>query len=89
MKRAAPPQILTSTPSGRTLLFSFEAGQGVPPHRHLNARVTIAVLSGEVEVSAENVATLSTGEVTVHEGSSEVSLRALTDSRVLVCLIQQ
>ncbi|WP_135229213.1 hypothetical protein [Deinococcus fonticola] len=89
MTRAAAPDILTKTTSGRTLLFTLQAGNVIPPHRHAHAQVTIAVLSGEVEVTTAEVRTLNGGEVLTHAGDAEVSMHARQDSRVLVCLLNE
>ena len=89
MERAAPPEILTSTPHGRTLLFTFAAGQGVPTHKHAAARVTVAVLGGQIEVTTDHKQLLSAGEVLTHDGDHEISLLAQVESRVLVCLIHE
>lgn len=88
MTRAAPPEILTKTTSGRTLLFTLETGNVIPPHRHPNAQVTIAILNGEVDVTTGNATrTLQGGEVITHATDAEVSLHARQASRVLVCLL--
>ncbi|MFC3860074.1 cupin domain-containing protein [Deinococcus antarcticus] len=89
MTRAAPPEILTKTASGRTLLFTLQAGNVIPPHRHPDAQVTIAVLSGEVEVTTVGTRTLQGGEVITHVGAEEVSMHARQASRVLVCLLNE
>lgn len=87
MNRATPPQVLTKTPNGRTMLFTFEAGQGVPPHKHAHAHVTIAVLSGQVAVTTDQLRAMQAGEVTTYAGDGDISLLAQADSRVLVCLV--
>lgn len=94
MERAAPPEVLTSTPHGRTLLFSFAAGQGVPTHKHPAAQVTVAVLGGQIEVTTTEQGhtqkrSLKAGEVLTHNGEHEISLLAKAESRVLVCLIHE
>lgn len=89
MKRAAPPEILTSTAHGRTLRFTFAAGEGVPTHSHANAQVTIAVLEGQMQVNTDTQHHLGAGQVLTHHGNNEISLLALTDSQVLVCLIHE
>lgn len=89
MKRAAPPEILTATPHGRTLRFTFAAGEGVPPHKHAGAKVTIAILAGQMQVSTDAVREVVAGQVLTHQGDGEVSLLALEDSSVLVCLIHE
>ncbi|CAM3398069.1 cupin domain-containing protein [Deinococcus saxicola] len=87
IQRAAPPQVLTATPHGRSLLFTLEAGQGIPPHRHPGAQAVLAVLSGQIEVRAQTTQTLKAGEVVVHDGNQQISLLALQPGQVLVTLL--
>lgn len=87
IRRAAPPQVLTATPHGRALLFTLEAGQGIPPHRHPGASVVLAALSGEIEVWAQATQTLKAGEVMTHGGDNPVSLVARQPGRVLITLL--
>ncbi|QFP76100.1 cupin domain-containing protein [Deinococcus sp. AJ005] len=87
IQRAAPPQVLTVTPHGRSLLFTLETGQGIPPHRHPSAQAILAVLSGEIEVRAQTTQTLKAGEVAVHDGNESISLLALQPGQVLVTLL--
>ncbi|MDV6374717.1 hypothetical protein [Deinococcus arenicola] len=87
IQRAAPPQVLAATPHGRALLFTLEAGQGIPPHRHPGASVIVAVLSGQIEVRAQTTQMLGAGEVTTHDGNGQISLLALQPGQVLVTLL--
>lgn len=87
IQRAAPPQIVAVTPHGRALLFTLEAGQGMPPHRHPGAQAVLAVLSGEIEVRAQTTQTLNAGEVLTHDGNEPISLLALQPGQVLVTLL--
>lgn len=89
MRRAQPPQVLAATPGGRTLLFRLEAGEGVPAHQHPQAQVVIAVLSGEVHVTAdEDTRALYGGELTTYDGNRPIALEAVQPgTRVLVTLL--
>ncbi|GAA4021055.1 hypothetical protein GCM10022631_38780 [Deinococcus rubellus] len=87
IQRAAPPQVLKVTPHGRALLFTLEAGQGVPPHRHPGAQVILAVLSGVVEVRTQHPQMLEAGSVTTHDGDETISLLAHQPGQVLVTLL--
>ena len=87
MKRAQPPQIVTATPHGRVLRFEFAAGEGVPLHKHPHSQVVLAVLAGQIEVTAETKHTLNAAETLVHDGNTELSLVAIQDSTLLVTLI--
>lgn len=85
--RAAPPQVLAVTPHGRSLLFTLEAGQGIPPHRHPGAHAVLAVLSGELEVRTQGTRTVAAGEVVTHDGNEPISLLARQAGQVLVTLL--
>lgn len=89
MKRAQPPQVLAATPGGRCLLFQLEAGEGVPAHRHPQAQVVVAVLSGELHLTAgEDTRALCGGEVITHDGNRPIALEAVQPgTRVLVTLL--
>lgn len=87
IQRATPPQVLAATPHGRALLFTLEAGQGIPPHRHPGAAVVLAVLSGEIEVRMQGTQTLQAGEVMTHDGNEAISLLARQPGQVLVTLL--
>ncbi|AZI44551.1 cupin domain-containing protein (plasmid) [Deinococcus psychrotolerans] len=89
MKRAEPPQIITATPHGRVLRFTFAAGEGVPTHKHPGAQVVVTVLSGQVEVTAEESCTLKAAEILTHDGDQPLSLFATQDSSVVVTLIHR
>jgi quercetin dioxygenase-like cupin family protein len=86
-QRAAPPQVIAVTPHGRSLLFTLEAGQGIPPHRHPGAQVVLAVLAGEIEVATEATQTVKAGEVVAHDGNGSISLLARQPGKVLVTLL--
>ncbi|GGL74334.1 hypothetical protein GCM10010840_10530 [Deinococcus aerolatus] len=87
IQRAAPPQVMAVTPGGRSLLFTLEPGQGIPPHRHPGSQVLLAVLSGEVEVRAPDMQVARAGEVLVHDGDGSISLLARQSAQVLVTLL--
>ncbi|EYB67954.1 hypothetical protein DEIPH_ctg031orf0103 [Deinococcus phoenicis] len=89
MKRAQPPQILATTPGGRSLLFHLNAGEGMPRHQHPQTQVVIAVLSGELHVTTdEGTRTLYGAEVTVQDGGQPVALEAAQPgTQVLVTLL--
>ncbi|QLG11197.1 cupin domain-containing protein [Deinococcus sp. D7000] len=87
IRRGTPPQVLAVTPHGRSLLFTLEAGQGIPPHRHPGAHAVLAVLSGEIEVTAQATQTVGAGEVVTHDGNESISLLARQPGRVLVTLL--
>lgn len=86
-RRAAPPQVLAVTPHGRSLLFTLEAGQGLAPHRHPGAQAVVAVLTGEIEVTAQGTRIMGAGEVLTHDGNVPISLLARQPGRVLVTLL--
>ncbi|CAM4007655.1 cupin domain-containing protein [Deinococcus frigens] len=87
IQRAAPPRVLAVTPHGRSLLFTLEAGQGIPPHRHPGAQAVLAVLSGEIEVTTQSAQTLGAGQVVTHDGNEPISLLARQPGQVLVTLL--
>ncbi len=87
LKRAPPPQVLTSTPHGRVLRFELAAGQGIPAHQHPHSQVVLAVLAGQIEVTAQALHTLKATETLAHDGNMELSLLAIQASTLLVTLI--
>lgn len=88
MKRAQPPEVLITTSNGRSLLFTLDAGQGVPPHRHPGMKAVLAVLAGQVEITTASAQTANAGQVIVHNGDADISVLALQPSRVLVTLLK-
>ncbi|GGL97631.1 hypothetical protein [Deinococcus aerophilus] len=86
----AAPQVLAATPGGRALLFTLEAGEGLPPHRHPGAQVVLAVLSGEVEVRAGEAGpqTVGAAGVVTHDGDHVISVLALRSAQLLVTLLK-
>lgn len=88
MKRAAPPEVLVRTEHGRSLLFSLDAGEGVPEHTHPGQTVVLAVLAGRVDVTRDSAASLNAGEVITHDGAQPLSMMAAqAGTRVLVTLL--
>jgi len=87
LQRAAPPQVIAVTPHGRSLLFTLEAGQGLPPHRHPGAHAVLAVLAGEIEVTTQGTQTVKAGEVVTHDGNEPISLLARQPGKLLVTLL--
>jgi quercetin dioxygenase-like cupin family protein len=84
MNRAEPPQVLSTTPHGRVLLFTLHAGQGVPSHRHPQHWGVITVLSGMLAVTFQGLQTLSRSDVFRFDANEPIELRAATDDTCFV-----
>lgn len=88
MNRAEPPQLLCATPHGRVLLFTVQAGQGLPSHRHPQHWGVVTVLSGTLTVTFGGMQTLSRSGVFRFDANEPIELLASADdTRFLVTLI--
>ncbi|WP_019011765.1 cupin domain-containing protein [Deinococcus aquatilis] len=88
MNRAEPPQILWAAPHGRVLLFTLQAGQGLPSHRHPQHWGSVTVLSGTLVATFHGVQNLSKSDVFRFDANEPIELLAATDStQFLVTLI--
>lgn len=87
--RPAAPQVLARALGGRTLLFEYQVGEGLPPHTHPGQAVVVAVLCGRLRLSVDGqTRELPAGEVTCVQTDGFFSSQALEDpTRVLVTLL--
>ena len=81
--------------SGRTRLFDdpvtvrldLDAGTSIPPHRHPERRVVVAVLDGTLEVTVGDATeTVEEGRTARFPGSEDISLVAETDTLGILVL---
>jgi quercetin dioxygenase-like cupin family protein len=81
------PQVLGTTGEGRAVLINLPAGDSLPDH-HVRERAVILVVSGVLEIGAEDGTTSAggVGTMAVFEPSERHSVEALEDSRFLLLL---